>query len=97
MFAKHNFELLFIEFKVGFKPAIPTIDATVISTFLSVHSITPSSPATTLILFPNKLFFKSLYLSLFCMATILGLYKTDCLVSKLILFFDDSDKTENFF
>ena len=65
LFAKHNFEQFFIECNVGFNPAIPTIDATTTSTLLSVHSITPSSPARIFIFFPNKLFFKSLYLFLF--------------------------------
>ena len=62
LFAKHNLEQFFIEFKVGFNPAIPTIDATTISTFLLVHSLIPSSPATTFIFLPNKLFFIQYFL-----------------------------------
>ena len=95
LFAKHNLEEFFIEFKVGFNPAIPTIEATEISTFLLVHSITPSSPATTFIFLPNKLFFKTLYFSLFCIATIFGFYRKDCLDNKLTLFFDDNEYVEN--
>ena len=95
MLAKHNLEQFFIEFNVGFNPAMPTIEATTMSTFLLVHSITPSSPAKTFIFLPNKLFFISFYFSLFCIATTFGFNRKDCLDNKLTLFFDDNEYVEN--